>query len=593
MGLNILTLQQGSPEWLAHRDACLNASDAPVMKGVSKYQTRSELVRQKATGISKEHDAGTLARFQVGHDAEASIRPHAEFIVGESLYPVTGENVIDGLRLSASSDGLTMDGEVGFEHKSFNKSLAESVRRGIVPDSHIWQIVHQHAVFGLKRTLFMVSDGTDQKCEFCWVEVTQEQINELLSNWKLFNEDVKNFVHVEAEPKVVTGPVETLPAIFVTVEGRITNSNLPAFVQAAHEYIDRIQTDLVTDADFETAAKNVNELESGEKRLEAVKANALAQTSSIDELFRAIDQIKGEMKKKRLHLADLVKTKKENRKIQIVTEAKQALVNHVMQLNQRIGGAWMPAFNDAPFAEAIKGLKSIDSMREKVGNALRDAKIEASAIADNIEANRKLADDMTLVPDFGQVCTKQPDDFAAMYAMRKQKRDEADAAKLEADRARIRAEEQAKAEREAQAKAQVEADRIRAEERAKAQAEQDARDAETARQRLIEHQRQAEERAAYAAQIKASAEKSIAEANARDALQHGFGPADNTPPMKLGEICARLGFTITADFLAQLGFQPVGTERAAKLYAASSFPQICQALIAHIQAAERSVRMAA
>lgn len=589
MGLKILNLQQGTGEWLSHRDACLNASDAPAMAGVSKYQTRSELVRQKATGITKEHDAGTLARFRAGHEAEASIRPHAEYIVGEPLYPVTGENEIDGMRLSASSDGLTMDGEVGFEHKIWNEDIAASVRNGIVPESHIWQIVHQHAVFGLRRTLFVVSDGTPEKCVYCWVEVSDEQIERLMAGWKQFAEDVKNYQHVEAEAKVVTGPVETMPAIFVTVEGRVAESNLPAFVRAAHEYIDRIQTDLVTDADFDTAAKNVNELESGEKRLEAVKANALAQTASIDELFRAIDQIKGEMKKKRLHLADLVKTKKESRKIQIITEAKQAMVNHVMQLNQRIGGSWMPLFNDAPFAEAIKGLKSIDSMREKVGNALRNMMLEANLIADRIETNHKSLNDpghtghMHLFPDFAAVCTKPADDFAALLSMRITNHRAEQEKILEAERAKIRAEEQAKAEREATAKAR---------------AEQAERDAEAAR---LAHELAEREAVKIEAESPKWSAEVIANSHHSDPLVLNTIPRititelpeDDGKTLKLGEIGARLGFSVTADFMAQLGFQPVATEKSAKLYRASDFGRICVAIINHIQSAMRSAQMAA
>jgi predicted phage-related endonuclease len=259
MGLRILQLTQGTGEWLSHRAACLNASDAPAMKGVSKYQTRSNLIRQKATGIQPEYDAGTLARFRAGHDAEASIRPHAEQIIGEPLYPVTGENEIDGLRLSASSDGLTMDGEVGFEHKSYNEELAASVRRGIVPESHIWQIVHQHAVFGLKRTLFMVSDGTDQKCEFCWVEVTQKQIDELLASWRQFAEDVGSYNPASVTPdEVVTGRApDVLPALHIEVTGMVTASNLAHLKETALAVFRGINTNLQTDQDFADAEKAV------------------------------------------------------------------------------------------------------------------------------------------------------------------------------------------------------------------------------------------------------------------------------------------------------------------------------------------------
>ena len=56
------------------------------------------------------------------------------------------------------------------------------------------------------------------------------------------------------------------------------------------------------------------------------------------------------------------------------------------------------------------------------------------------------------------------------------------------------------------------------------------------------------------------------------------------PRLRLGEISQRLGFDVTANFLASLGFAPVAQEKAAKLYAASDFPRICAALQRHISA---------
>lgn len=61
--------------------------------------------------------------------------------------------------------------------------------------------------------------------------------------------------------------------------------------------------------------------------------------------------------------------------------------------------------------------------------------------------------------------------------------------------------------------------------------------------------------------------------------------ADEPATLKLGTICERFGpgFSITAAFVSDtLGIQPAGTERAAKLYRASDFARICDALVAHI-----------
>src|SRR5688572_8572760 len=112
-------LIQGTPEWHAHRARFDNASDAAAALGVSPYKTRSELLRERATGIPAPVDPFQQKRFDEGHRAERLARPLAEKIIGEDLYPVVGTN---GTR-SASFDGLTMLERVSFEHKLLNEEL--------------------------------------------------------------------------------------------------------------------------------------------------------------------------------------------------------------------------------------------------------------------------------------------------------------------------------------------------------------------------------------------------------------------------------------------------------------------------------------
>lgn len=58
------------------------------------------------------------------------------------------------------------------------------------------------------------------------------------------------------------------------------------------------------------------------------------------------------------------------------------------------------------------------------------------------------------------------------------------------------------------------------------------------------------------------------------------------PTLKLGAISTRFGFTVTADFLRSLGFEPAGRERAAVIYHEGDFAGICRALRAHIERVE-------
>lgn len=540
-----LSVQQGSAEWHAARAKCFNASEAPAMMGVSKYMTRTELLRQKATGIVPEVDADTQRRFSAGHEAEANARTLVEALIGEELYPIVATT--DDGRLLASSDGATMLCNIGFEHKLWNAEIAAMVSEGNVPDSHKWQLDQQFEVFGFEKIIFVCSDGTPDNFVSCWYFQQPERIKQLIAGWEQFAKDLADYQHTEAKPAVVADAIDDLPALTVQLVGQVTASNLDSFKTAVTARIKEINTALVTDADFANADKMVKFLDDGEKRLDMVKSQALAQTESIDLLFRTIDSLKAEMRSKRLTLDKLVKAEKENRKAEIVTAASKELFAHMQSLRQRIGG-YMPNVEGPIFAEAIKGLKSLDSMRDKVSVALANAKIEANAIADRIDANRKTVDDMGLFPDFSAVCTKAPDDFSALLAMRINARNESEAKRLEAERERIRAEEQAKAQSEA----------------AEAIARKNAEDVSV------------EPPAQYVCIPAPVANVPVCNTDAIPI------PTDTGKTIKLGEICARLGFTVTADFIASLGINPVATEKNAKLYSESKFPTICRLISDHV-----------
>lgn len=581
--MKTLDVVQGTTEWSAARAKAFTASEAPAMMGVSPYLTRSELLREKKLGIQREHDAATLARFAAGHEAEAAARLIVERdIVREELYPIVATD--DAGRLLASSDGATMACEVGFEHKLWNEGLAASVRDGVVPESHRWQLDQQIHIFGFEKVLFVVSDGTPDRFVWCAYRTTPERIERLLAGWAQFERDLAEFVPEPETVKAVGAAPEALPALRIEVTGMVTASNLAAFRDHALAVFGGIKTNLQTDNDFADAERTVKWCKEVEDKLDAAKQHALSQTTSIDELFRTIDAIKEEARQKRLTLDKLVTAEKANRKSEIVLKANAELSQHLVALQGRVGILVDVSVN---FGEAIKGLKSLDSMRDKVSTALANAKIEANAIADRIEANRKQVDDMSLMPDFAQVCTKAPDDFAALYAMRKQQRAEAEAKRLEAERAKIRAEEEAKAQREAAQRAEAERQRIRAEEQAKVR---EAHEAEQARLRAESEQRQKaaqEDAARRDAEQKAQTAEHECERQqsiVAPAPQPAQKPADTNARITLGQINQRLSpISLSAAGLSQLGIQPDGRKRAAVLYLESDMNAIFAALINHIQ----------
>lgn len=551
-----LSFQQGSPEWKASRKTTHNASDYPSAQGLSKKFSRSDLVREAATGIEREFSPYVEEKILPnGHRIEALARPIAEKIIGEELFPIVAKS--DDGYLGASCDGATMLLDTGWECKQWNEDLAAAVAiTGRVPETHVGQLDQLGLVFGFGRILFMVTDGTPEKCIYCWHTPTVEAKDKIRPTWRQFDEDVAKYQHVEAKPAVVADAIEDLPALTVQLVGQVTASNIDSFTTAVTARIQAINTNLVTDADFVNADKMVKFLGDGEKRLDLVKDQALAQTASIDQLFRAIDVLKEQMRGKRLALEKLVNAEKANRKSEIVHAARVELVDHVQNLQSRIGVSCIQ-IDSSVFGEATKGLKSLDSMRDKVSAALANAKIEASAIADRIEFNQKQMQAKSasvLFPDFAQVCTKDPDDFAALVDVRIAKKKEADDNLLAAEREKIRAEEVARVNAEAVAEIMA-PDPV---------ATKDPEPGRSNDSRRIG--------------LGASASRFI------DSISE-------IKRVKLGTICARLGFTMTAEFVGSLGFHPVGHDKNAKLYSETQFLELCEALIQHISKqanAERS-----
>jgi len=559
-----LQLRQGTAEWHAHRAQHFNASDAAAMMGMSKYKTRAELLREKATGIIPEVDAATQARFDRGHQIEALARPFAEALIGDELFPVVLSAEVDGLPMSASLDGLTMTEDVAWECKSMNAELAESLDHGNIPISYWPQMEQGLMLSGAERCVFMASDGTEEGTLYAWYESRSELRKQILSGWKQFAADLAAYRPeddvIPAQAPVATSH-EYLPSVTIQAAGSLSiRDNLSQFGDALTAYLGRMPKKPESDQDFADLEDAVKRLKAAEEALDAAENGALAQASSIDDMRRQVERWRALARDNRLAFEKLVKSEKENRKAALVGAARDDLQQHLLKLNQAVGNH-MPAIV-GDWAGVIKGLKTLSSIKDKLDGELARAKVEANQIADTIQENRRylIADGQDwafLFPDFRQCCTKAPEDFANLLMHRINEHKQREAAKLEAERERIRREESERITREA----------ARADLQTKAQAAQEAREAE---------------------QRGKTTEATHAQSNATDAPQ---APAASTPQiddgkrLKLGELKAILApISIDADGLAQLGIHPAGTEKAAKLYRAADVPAICRAIIGHLNA---------
>ena len=577
--MNVLTdCQQGSDRWHAARKGCFCASEAAAAMGVSKYQTRVELLHQKATGITPEVTPDQQRLFDRGHAAETAARQWAEAIVGEELAPIVGTLDLDGLPLLASFDGIDFMGEVIWENKLLNQSLIAQIDAGELEPHYHLQIEHQLLVSGASRALFTTSDGTREGTHHLWYTSRPERRAALIAGWHQFKIDLAAYVPEDHPAPVVAAPIESLPAVVVQVQGALTVAgNLPAFGEALRAFIERIPAKPATDQQFADAEAACKALKKAEDALTQAEDGALAQISDVEQMRRAVADLKELARTTRLATEKLVKAEKDARRTEKVMAARAEFDKHVARLQLDIKGVRLMV--PAPdFGGAIKGLSSISSMDDKLTAALIEGKANANTVAGRVMNNLQSLDS---VPQFAHLFADRQElayKDAETLELLMQKRVDAEAARLEAERQRIQAEAERKAREAAEREAEAERQRIRAEEQAKAQAEAQAQQA------IQQAAAPAAEPAAQRAQLDADPRFAAVVAGAPAAPAPAPWDADEAPTLKLGDVNARLApIHVTADGLRSIGIEPAGREKNATLYRESQFAEICQVLVLHLQ----------
>lgn len=113
--------------------------------------------------------------------------------------------------------------------------------------------------------------------------------------------------------------------LIISIRGEIEHSNLDEFATALKSRIAEINQTLSTDDDFAEADRNAKALKQTEDALKAAKDKALEQAADVQKLFAAIDDISGDAREARLSLERQIKQRKEERKTEIIEEAKRCL----------------------------------------------------------------------------------------------------------------------------------------------------------------------------------------------------------------------------------------------------------------------------
>lgn len=622
-------LVQGSDQWLAVRAQHFCASDAPAVMGVSKYKTRGDFLREKATGHTPEVGPAKQALFNRGHAAEEAARPLVEEDLDEELYPCVGALDVDGMAMLASFDGQTMTGDIIWECKLWNESLAASVRAGEL-EPHYWaQLEHSLLVSGADRAYFTTTDGTREKFAGTWYEAVPERRAQLIAAWRQFAADLATYQHVEVLPAAVATEQASLPAVIVRMGGALTvDSNLPDFAIALREYIGTIPKNPSTDVEFADCEAACKSLKKAEDALQAAEDNALAGMTDVEQMRRVVAELRALARATRLSAEKTVEARKISIRAEILQEHSQLLSDHLMKLNQRLGKNYMPAV-PADFPFVMKGKKTVQSLRDACSQELARAKIAANEVADRIQINldylRENAKDYAfLFADTASIVLKAGDDLAALVESRIMAHQKAEADRLERERAAIAEQERVKAEARVrvdqegedsmiagiwQQARRIEGDRVGYIQKAIAYFEQGpAEFADDPRPRVAAAV--AEARAEMAEKLKVAQAREEADRAARELIQQPavakpvFQPVDpvadqpmpeavdqsavvpirpqGNPTMTSTKLCAILGFTVTADFLVSIGAPAPTKERAANYWHERQVLDICEALGQHL-----------
>jgi putative phage-type endonuclease len=153
----IVRMVQGSPEWHEHRHRYRNASETPVVMGVSPWKTPYQLWQLKLGLIQQD----VTPAMQRGTELEPVARAAYERQTGRVMQPLV---VVDD-EYSASLDGMTLGGEriveIKCPVKGRESALWNTVVAGGLPVHYQWQIEHQLMVTKAALADVFVFDGAE------------------------------------------------------------------------------------------------------------------------------------------------------------------------------------------------------------------------------------------------------------------------------------------------------------------------------------------------------------------------------------------------------------------------------------------------
>ncbi len=262
--------------------------------------------------------------------------------------------------------------------------------------------------------------------------------------------------------------IAVIPKLVVTVEGKVKESNLPAFHEASKKFVSQINRIYKTDEDFGQAELDIKALKGAETLCKNEEENVMAQTHDIREVVKEIRFIGEGFRTPRLEIEREVKEQKDHIRIVEMKEASDEILELENRLSQEINKEFPVrlGFTRPDLYDAIKGLRTIDSVKASIAKEKDAAILMLNLIA--VEIKEKLLwfreqgymEHKMFFGDMPNIIHAEMEGFKAMVVLRVKEHLEEVKKKEEQQREKIRIQEEAKAkikvEAEAIAKAQAE-----------------------------------------------------------------------------------------------------------------------------------------
>ncbi len=157
--MKIIPLEQGSESWLEYRREHIMASMAPVIMGVSPYQTRLELYNNIINKVEQKQNPA----MRMGSEREKEAREWMEKQFDVKFSPCVVESD-EFPWMAASLDGMSESGQTIIEIKWNNKESHAMALIGNVPVHHMTQLQHQMAVCNLFTVWYVSCHGDHKHC---------------------------------------------------------------------------------------------------------------------------------------------------------------------------------------------------------------------------------------------------------------------------------------------------------------------------------------------------------------------------------------------------------------------------------------------